>query len=186
VDPLCEVNWGIGNINANPMFADAANGDYHLLAESPCIDAGDNTALPPDTLDLDDDGDTEEPIPFDLDGSPRISGLAVDMGAYEAINTPEEVLEHVGETIANLDPEGLNNPNSSNALANKINATLAMIEEGLYEEALDKLQDDILQKTDGCANEGAPDKNDWILTCEDQEKVYPLIVSAIELLESLL
>lgn len=34
---------GIGNIDADPLFADPANGDYHLTATSPCIDAGDPT-----------------------------------------------------------------------------------------------------------------------------------------------
>jgi hypothetical protein len=61
-----------------------------------------------------------------------------------------------------------------------------MIDEGLYQDALNKLKNDILQKTDGCAETGQPDKNDWILTCEDQEKVYPLVLRAIELLERLL
>jgi len=32
---------GAGNISSDPMFVDAANGDYHLQADSPCIDAGD-------------------------------------------------------------------------------------------------------------------------------------------------
>jgi hypothetical protein len=30
-----------GNINQDPMFADTANGDFHLTQNSPCIDAGD-------------------------------------------------------------------------------------------------------------------------------------------------
>jgi len=34
-------SWpGAGNINADPLFLDAANADYHLQASSPCIDAG--------------------------------------------------------------------------------------------------------------------------------------------------
>jgi len=69
--------------------------DYHLTGGSPCIDAADNDAVPPDTLDLDGDGDTTEPIPFDLDGNPRFvddpatpdtgngEPPIVDMGAYE-------------------------------------------------------------------------------------------------------
>ncbi|MCF7809945.1 FG-GAP-like repeat-containing protein [bacterium] len=45
-----EVTWGEGNIDADPLFADAENGDYHLSwanyptyddTRSPCIDAGD-------------------------------------------------------------------------------------------------------------------------------------------------
>jgi hypothetical protein len=35
---------GTGNIDANPLFADAAYGDYHLSPGSPCIDAGNNAA----------------------------------------------------------------------------------------------------------------------------------------------
>jgi len=35
------VNWNDGNINSDPLFVDSVNGDYHLQASSPCIDAGD-------------------------------------------------------------------------------------------------------------------------------------------------
>ncbi|MFH1740369.1 MAG: DUF1565 domain-containing protein [bacterium] len=44
---------GIGNINADPLFVDSDNGDYHLQNSSPCIDAGDpdpsynDASLPP-------------------------------------------------------------------------------------------------------------------------------------------
>jgi hypothetical protein len=94
----CDVQggWeGVGNIDADPLFVDPDNGDYRLSPGSPCIDAGDNMAVPPDELDLDDDGDTGEPIPYDLDGNPRFiddpdtedTGYGeppvVDMGAYE-------------------------------------------------------------------------------------------------------
>ena len=45
--------------------------------------------MPADILDLDNDGNTVEPIPFDLDGRPRFADgdcndtEIVDMGAYE-------------------------------------------------------------------------------------------------------
>ncbi len=91
--------WGAGNIDADPLFADPDNGDYHLSAGSPCIDAACNWAVPPDTADLDDDGDTTEYTPLDLDGEGRFfddpntddTGCGcppvVDMGAYESGGT---------------------------------------------------------------------------------------------------
>jgi hypothetical protein len=58
---------GVGNMNTNPLFADAAHRDYHLMALSPCIDAGDiNSAC------------ANEPKP---------NGSCVDLGCFG--NTPE-------------------------------------------------------------------------------------------------
>ena len=83
------------NIDQEPLFVDPENHDFQLQAGSPCIDAGNNAALPEDTCDLDDDGDITEEIPCDLDGDDRRmddpdtadTGLGpapvVDMGAYE-------------------------------------------------------------------------------------------------------
>ncbi len=62
--------------------------DYHLSTDSPCINDGSNYAIPPDTADLDGDGDTTEPTPFDLDGNERIQNCRVDMGAYESPYAP--------------------------------------------------------------------------------------------------
>ena len=95
---------GTGNINANPLFVDpdgpdnipgTKDDDLRLRSDSPCIDAGDNTTVLPDYTDLDDDGDTQEPVPVDMDGNPRFvddpdtedtghgTPPIVDMGAYE-------------------------------------------------------------------------------------------------------
>jgi predicted GH43/DUF377 family glycosyl hydrolase len=61
-----EGGWpGTGNIDADPLFVDPANGDYHLQAGSPAIDAGTPADAPP----------------LDLDGTPR--DVNPDMGAYE-------------------------------------------------------------------------------------------------------
>jgi hypothetical protein len=92
---------GSGNIDLNPRFMDAdgmdnrigtADDNLRLLPDSPCINAGSNSGVPPDVLDLDNDGDLTEPIPIDLDGDPRFADSAVaslsvlptvDMGPYE-------------------------------------------------------------------------------------------------------
>jgi hypothetical protein len=89
-----EGGWPGLNLDVDPLFVDPENSDYRLIAPSPCVDAADNDRVPPDLLDLDDDGDTVEPLPIDLDGNPRFvdapaadTGHGVppiaDMGAFE-------------------------------------------------------------------------------------------------------
>jgi fibronectin type 3 domain-containing protein len=87
--------FGEGCLDADPVFVDPAAGDYRLADSSPCIDAGCNWAVPRDVADLDDDRDTYEITPLDLDGEGRFfddAGTAdsgcgyapiVDMGACE-------------------------------------------------------------------------------------------------------
>jgi len=105
---------GDGNVDADPWFVrdpdDGGDGwgvgsnddfgDVRLLPSSPCLDAGDNAAVPPDTADLDGDADTAEPTPLDLAGDARFhddpatadTGIGtppiVDMGAYEGPALP--------------------------------------------------------------------------------------------------
>jgi hypothetical protein len=93
----------------------------------------------------------------------------------------------LGDAVdAMLDPNSLKNANMANALSNKIGQVQAMIDAGNYQAALKKLENDILAKTNGCANSGQPDKNDWIETCQQQEQIYPLIMETIEYVETLL
>ena len=58
-----------GNINADPQFAGAS--DFRLMTHSPAMDAGDSAPF---------GGVTTQ----DLAGQARISGPAIDLGAYEA------------------------------------------------------------------------------------------------------
>src|ERR1700733_9591697 len=50
---------------------------------SPALDGGDASLLPPDTFDLNGNGNTTEPLPVDWRGLPRVSGAGLDIGAYE-------------------------------------------------------------------------------------------------------
>jgi hypothetical protein len=85
-----------------------------------------------------------------------------------------------------LDPINLKGKNLKETLLNKINVAIEMIDKGLYTDALNKLENDILQKTDGCSESGEPDKNDWIIDCEEQREIYPLVIETIEDVRSLM
>jgi hypothetical protein len=74
---------GNGNLDKDPLFVDAAKGDYRLQVGSPCRDKGLNTALPTDATDLSLDGNTTETLPKDLGFKARVNGDAVDLGAFE-------------------------------------------------------------------------------------------------------
>ena len=83
---------GLGNLNADPLFQDADGPDnivgtvddnVRVPSGSPAVDSGDSCAVPVDTQDLDDDGNTAERVPIDVDGNDRMVGYAVDRGAYE-------------------------------------------------------------------------------------------------------
>jgi hypothetical protein len=60
---------GGSNVSGDPMFADGAFSDFHLLPGSPAIDAGTSDPL----LGL-----------TDFDGRTRVLGTAPDLGAFEA------------------------------------------------------------------------------------------------------
>lgn len=116
--------------------------------------------------------------------------LVVDSKVGEKLIAAEEAagftLLQAADRINELGPENFSNEDSATALTNEIYFVLSLIDDELYTEALDVLESDILERTNGCANIGEPDENDWITTYEGQGEVYPLIVEAIELLESLI
>jgi len=82
-----------GNLSADPLFADAANRDFHVLPGSPAIDAGTNGVPLPAT---------------DFDGQPRVQdgngdgAAVVDIGAYEAAaNHPPLAAADTATTVRN-------------------------------------------------------------------------------------
>jgi len=126
---------GVGNINFNPFFVNAAAGNYRLSYFSPCVDAGDNTAPGLDG------------IVEDLDGNPRFvddggvsdtgNGTApiVDMGAYERQITsayPDGKL-HVPSDF----------PTIMDAVEYADGGALVLVAPGTYNEAIDFLGKEI-------------------------------------------
>ncbi|MBI4716412.1 MAG: hypothetical protein HY763_01280 [Planctomycetes bacterium] len=69
--PPGSVVWGPGNIDADPLFLDAAGGDLHLAIGSPCVDRGDPSA-------------PDDPTARDMDGEARLRFCRTDIGADEA------------------------------------------------------------------------------------------------------
>jgi predicted outer membrane repeat protein len=112
---------GTGNINANPLFVDANGPDniagteddnLRLLPGSPCIDAGDNAAVPVGiTTDLDGKGRF-------VDGDCNNTAI-VDMGAFEY---------QTGIIYVNASAAGANNGSNWNDAYNYLQDALAVAE----------------------------------------------------------
>jgi len=94
------------------------------------------------------------------------------------------VTQDLEETIS-ISITSFKNCTMQKTLINKLNAVIADIEAGNYQVAIDKLQHDLLAKTDGCATSGAPDKNDWIKSCGEQAVVYQELQQIISMLQQL-
>jgi hypothetical protein len=60
-----------------------------LLPTSPAVNHGDASFLAPDIFDVDGDGNTTEPIPFDERGRLRVAGGALDIGPFELSVAPQ-------------------------------------------------------------------------------------------------
>lgn len=93
------INAGGNLFDIDPLFTDPANGDFSLQSASPAIDAGKNDwytaaggSLATDT---------------DLAGNPRLSGAAIDMGAYEYVKVSEPP-QPPTFTLTLIASEGLN------------------------------------------------------------------------------
>ena len=82
----------VNNIGDDPEFIDDDGDDdtpgneddnLRLAFSSPAIDVAESDNIPIDLGDVDDDGNTSEVTPLDLDQSVRVVGDEVDMGSYE-------------------------------------------------------------------------------------------------------
>ncbi|MCL2104993.1 MAG: hypothetical protein FWH21_08080, partial [Kiritimatiellaeota bacterium] len=100
---------GAGNIAQDPMFVDAANGDFRLQLDSPCINAGNNAYVAG---------------AFDLDGNQRITYGTVDMGAYEMLQPTRYYVSPNGD-----DTDGLTWATAKTTIQAAIALTMMMEDE---------------------------------------------------------
>jgi cadherin-like protein/surface protein with Ig-like domain/K319-like protein/FG-GAP repeat protein/PKD domain-containing protein/VCBS repeat protein len=113
---------------------------------------------------------------------------APDAVSISIVTVETEAITELQETITeinNIDPDLFKNSNQVKPLTNKINTVIASIEDGNIQGAIDKLETDILKKTNGCATDGSPDNNDWIQDCPSQAIVYERIMDILDLLKTL-
>jgi hypothetical protein len=92
---------GEGNIDADPLFVDAANGDYHLSDSSPCIGAGIMTTGVP-TEDFEGDPRPNPPASnpdIGADENPLAEPISGDTGAINGTVTDKETGDPIPKAI---------------------------------------------------------------------------------------
>ncbi|MEJ2634795.1 MAG: FlgD immunoglobulin-like domain containing protein [Calditrichia bacterium] len=101
-----------------------------------------------------------------------------DLPSSDAVN-------EIRNVIFGLDNSYFKQPASNRKIAfsNKLDEVLFLIEDGNYDEAIDKLENDVLAKMD--AFYGGSPGNDWIITEPGQHAIYPLVRNLIVSLQTL-
>ena len=163
------------NVNplySDPMYADTTVDNFHLQAQSPCLDKGVNVGLP-------------------------YSGSAPDIGAYEYIVqvSADKLVKDLASSYAtvSIGDSGRPDVQRREAMDNKFMALLHKLETieetkdtetklAVYRDLLDKLMNDIWAKSDGYY--GGNPKNDWLTTKEEQDRLYPKVEQLKEMIDS--
>lgn len=144
--------------------------DYHLQDGSPLVDQGIDLGLP-------------------------FNGAAPDIGAYETDYADlVDMVEALAESYSEMPAAAFKNAGEQrrHALNNKIMEVLKKLDSiadtmtddeklTIYTECLNKVQKDIWAKADGFY--GGNPKNDWIVTQEEQDLLYPRIQEIISTIE---
>lgn len=90
------------------------------------------------------------------------------------------------DVINALDITAFKSRNMRKPLTGELNEVLRKITQGQSHAALVELEHTILTRTDGCSVSGIPDQTDWLMDCDAQSQVHPVIAKSIALLRRLI
>ncbi len=120
------------------------------------------------------------------DGSEDSEPANASIMAISHQDAATTALQYAIDAINALGNENFKHRLLKRTLTRRINLALNMIDRERYAIAWHILRLTVLPKMDGCTDDGEPDRNDWVTTCEAQQQVYPLIVEAIGYLKDIL
>ncbi|MEJ2154108.1 MAG: hypothetical protein P8X96_02135 [Desulfobacteraceae bacterium] len=110
-------------------------------------------------------------------------GKIIVYGALDPLPTIETKLANLYASIRSENSANFNHRICKWLMALKIKRLQKMIRKGAYTGALCNLEKSLLSKTDGCLNQGSPDRNDWITDCALQKATYWSLHEIIVLLK---
>jgi len=121
----------------------------------------------------------------------RSNSVVVPLAGDVSLLLASALLGNVLEETTSLPASSVTNQGNQQALSNFIAQAQAHVETGNITLALNRLQK-AMERTDGCALRGSPDVKtrgagpavDYVVTCVDQARLYPVLQTVINTLEN--
>lgn len=103
-------------------------------------------------------------------------------GAIDPVPNIFEKLDQLASAIEQAGKEQFKTPSSQQVLIQQVSVVKKQVVHAAYSGAVKKLQNGMMQKTDGCISTGAVDRNDWVMDCNLQRQFYWALHEVIVLL----
>jgi len=112
------------------------------------------------------------------------SNMNTDLNGDKCTTASDYALWTNLHLMDSVDVENFKSKKMKKVFTKKLNRVLRMINRGKYRAATSKLKRDIMDKTNGCNDNGSPDGNDWITDCQSQNDFYQFGVKTIEMINN--